>query len=166
MVTRKKKVVRKAEPRKKTSNWLAPYEEFGRFIDDYFNRPWSPLFQPEYNRLTDLWGTFEMHTPKIDVIDRDIEVIVRVELPGVEKNDVDVSISGDILTVKGTSGKELTEEKGDYYRSEIKKGSISRTITLPAGVDSSKADAKFRDGLLELSFPKASTSKRKTIKVS
>ena len=124
------------------------------------------MFQPEYNRLTDLWGTFEMHTPKIDVIDRDIEVIVRVELPGVEKNDVDVSISGDILTVKGTSGKELTEEKGDYYRSEIKKGSISRTITLPAGVDSSKADAKFRDGLLELSFPKASTSKRKTIKVS
>ena len=166
MGTRKKKAVRKAEPQKKASNWLAPYEEFERFIDDYFNRHLPRMFQPEYNRLTDLWGTFEMHTPKIDLIDRDNAVVVRVELPGVEKKNVDVSISGDILTVKGNSGKELTEEKGDYYRSEIRKGSISRTITLPAGVDSTKAEAKFRDGLLELSFPKVSTSKRKTIKVS
>ena len=107
-----------------------------------------------------------MHTPKIDLIDRESEVVVRVELPGVDKKDLDVSISGDILTIKCTSGKELTEEKGDYYRSEIRKDSISRTITLPAGVDTTKTDAKFKDGLLELSLPKVSASKRNTIRVA
>ena len=166
MVTRKKKTVKKSIPEKKSTNWLAPYEEFERFIDNYFNRNWPHMLRPEYSRLTDLWGTFEMHAPNMDMIDRDNEVVVRVELPGVEKKDLDISITNDILTVKGNSSKELTEEKGNYYRSEIKKGSISRTISLPAGVDSSKADAKFKDGLLELTIPKITTSKRKIIKIT
>ena len=166
MVTRKKKTVKKSEPAKKSTNWLAPYEEFERFIDNYFNRNWQHMLRPEYSKLSDLWGTYEMHAPNVDMIDRDNEVVVRVELPGVEKKDLDISITDDMLTVKGNSSKELTEEKGNYYRSEIKKGSISRSIGLPKGVDSAKADAKFKDGLLELTIPKITTTKRKTIKIN
>jgi len=166
MAIQRKKAVKKSEPAKKSTNWLAPYEEFERLIDDYFNRNWPRTFRPDYTRLNDLWGTYEMHSPSIDMIDRDNEVVVRVELPGVEKKNLDVSITDDTLTVKGTTSKELAEEKGDYYRSEIKKGSISRTISLPTGVDSSKADAKFKDGMLELTLPKIPATKRKTIKIT
>jgi len=124
------------------------------------------MFRSEYNKLSDLWGTYEMHSPSIDMVNRENEVVIRVELPGVEKKDLDVSISNDSLTIKGTTSKELSEEKGDYYRSEIRKGSISRTISLPAGVDTSRTDAKFKDGLLELTIPKVATSKRKTVKIT
>lgn len=165
MANNQKKSVTKSEPARTTRTWPSLYEEFDRLFDNYFNRRWPSLFGPE-TRLEDLWGTYEMRSPSMDVVDRDNEVVVRVELPGVDKKDIDVSISNDTLTVKGTTGKELTEEKGNYYRSEIKKGAISRTITLPQGIDSSRTDAKFKDGVLELTIPKAASSKRKTIKVS
>jgi len=165
MAMSKNKSVSKSEPAKTTTSWPSLFGDFDRMLDNYFNRKWPRLFGPE-DRLNDLWGTYEMRSPSMDVIDRDNEVIVRVELPGVDKKDIDVSISNDTLTIKGTSGKELTEEKGNYYRSEIRKGSISRTISLPPGVDSTKAEAKFKDGLLELTMPKNASSKRKTIKVS
>ena len=141
------------------------YNEFDRWMDNYFNHGWSRFFGPD-PRINDLWGTYEMRSPSMDVIDRDNEVVVRVELPGVDKKDLEVSISDNTLTVKGTTGKEFKEEKGDYYRSEIRKGLLARTIALPPGIDSSKVDAKFRDGLLELTIPKSADSKRKTIRVT
>lgn len=165
MAMSKNKSVSKSRPDKSTANWPSLFGDFDRMIDHYFNRKWPRLFGPE-DRLNDLWGTYEMHSPSMDVIDRDNEVVVRVELPGVDKKDIDVSVSDDTLTVKGTSSKELTEEKGNYYRSEIRKGAISRTISLPSGVDSSRAEAKFKDGMLELTLPKNASSKRKTIKVA
>jgi len=166
MATTGKKAVTKSEPPKAFAGWPSVYEEFDNLFDNYFNRKWPHMFWPDKNRLNDLWGTFEMRSPSMDIIDRDNEVVVKVELPGVEKNDLDVSISDDTLTVRGTSGKEHTEEKGDYYRSEIRKGSISRTVSLPPGVDSAKAAAKFKDGILELTIPKTNTSKRKTVKIT
>lgn len=165
MATSRNKSVTKSEPVKPATSWPSLFGDFDRMLDNYFNHKWPRLFGPE-ERLNDLWGTYEMRSPSMDVIDRDNEVVVRIELPGVDKKDIDVSVSNDTLTVKGTSSKELSEEKGNYYRSEIRKGAISRTISLPPGVDSSKAEAKFRDGLLELTMPKNASSKRKTIKVS
>src|SRR3970040_1124865 len=166
MANTNKKAVTKSGPSKTSATWPSMYEEFDRLIHSYFNRNWPRLFWPENNRSNDLSGTFEMHSPSMDIIDRDNEVVVKVELPGVEKKDLDVSISNDTLTIKGTSGKEHTEEKGDYYRSEIRKGTIARAVSLPQGVDSSKADAKFKDGILELTLPKMTSSTRKTVKIT
>lgn len=165
MAMSRNKSVTRSEPAKTAASGTSLFGDFDRLIDSYFNRKWPRLFAPE-ERLSDLWGTYEMRSPGMDVIDRENEVVVRVELPGVDKKDIEVSVSNDTLTVKGTSGRELTEEKGNYYRSEIRKGAISRTISLPPGLDSSKAEAKLKDGLLELTLPKNAVSKRKTIKVT
>jgi hypothetical protein len=69
--------------------------------------------------------------PKVDVIDRDKEVFIRAEVPGVEKEGLEVTVSDNAVTIKGETKHEEKEEKSDYYRSEISHGTFSRTIALP-----------------------------------
>jgi HSP20 family protein len=102
---------------------------------------------------------------KMDVVDREADVLVRAEMPGVEKKDIDVSVTDNTVTVKGSTHHEEKEEKGDYYRREISSGSFSRTVMLPAEVDGSKAKADFKDGILELVLPKIEKSKRHSVRV-
>jgi HSP20 family protein len=103
--------------------------------------------------------------PKVDVIDRDEEVVVRAEVPGVEKDDLEVSVSDNTVTIKGETKHEQKEEKGNYFRSEISRGSFTRTVTLPGVVDTDKAKASFKDGVLELTMPKGEKARRRTVKV-
>jgi HSP20 family protein len=70
-----------------------------------------------------------------------------------------------MITIKGSTRREEKEEKGEYYRCEISRGSFARTVALPDNVDSSKAKATFKDGILELVMPKREQSKRRTIAV-
>jgi HSP20 family protein len=92
-------------------------------------------------------------------------VIVKAELPGVDKKDLDISVTQNTVTIKGTTSHEEKEEKGDYYRCEMSHGSYSRTLSLPADVDEKKSKAKFKNGVLELTLPKLKKSKRHTVKV-
>ena len=108
---------------------------------------------------------FEGKTPKVDVIDRDNEVVVKAELPGVDKKDLDISVTRNSVTIKGSTSHEEKEEKGNVYRREISRGSYSRTLSLPAEVKEEQAKAKFKDGILELTMPKVEKSKRRSIKV-
>jgi HSP20 family protein len=104
--------------------------------------------------------------PSVDVIDRDDEVVVRAEVPGFRKDDIEVSVSGNMLTIRGETRREVTTEKGDFYRSEISRGAFVRSVSLPAEVDESKAQATMKDGLLELVLPKLEKSKRRTITIA
>ena len=108
---------------------------------------------------------FEGKTPKVDVVERDKEIIINAELPGVDKKDLDISVTNNSVTIKGTTSHEDKEEKGDYYRCEISQGSYSRTLSLPAEVDEEKAKAKFKNGILKLTLPKLKKSKRHNVKV-
>jgi HSP20 family protein len=74
-------------------------------------------------------------------------------------------MTDDTVTIKGSSSKEEKEEKGDYYRCEISRGSFSRTVSLPAQVDTARSSAKFKDGVLELKVPKKEQAKRRSVKV-
>lgn len=91
--------------------------------------------------------------PKVDIIDRDDEIFVRAELPGIDKKDIDISMTDYTLTIKGETKKQEKEEKGDYYRCETSQGSYMHTLSLPAEVNSDKAKTKFKDGVLELTLP-------------
>ena len=104
--------------------------------------------------------------PSVDVIDRDDEVVVRAEVPGYKKEDIEVSVADSSLTIKGERKAEQKEEKGDYYRCEISQGAFSRTVALPAEVDDAKAKATMKDGMLELTLPKRDKSKRHTITIA
>ena len=132
---------------------------------DRFGGGWMRPLRWERPSWRDMTAPFEGKSPSVDVIERDEEVLVRAELPGVDKSDLDVSMTDNTVTIKGSTRTEEKEEKGDYLRREVSTGSYSRTVTLPAEVDGDKANASFKDGLLELTLPKQKKAKRRNIKV-
>lgn len=144
---------------------LTPFEEMDRLFDSFFPRRWMHPFHWDMPSLEQLGAPFDMKVPRVDVIERDSEVVIKAEMPGVNKDDLDVSVTETTVTIRGETRHEEKEEKGDYHRSEIRRGSFSRTVALPANVDSDKAKATFRDGMLELTIPKIEKSKRKSITI-
>ena len=156
-----KQELQKAEPRRA----LSPFEEMDRMFEDFFPRGWMRPFRWEWPSLGEMAKPFEGKIPKVDVIDRDDEVVVKAELPGIEKKDLDVSVTETSVTIKGTTSHEEKEEKGDYYRCEISRGAYTRTVGLPSYVDADKAKATFKDGVLELTLPKVEKSKRRSIEI-
>ena len=109
----------------------------------------------------------QSNMPHMDVIDRDEDLLIRAELPGVNKNDIDISIASDnTLTIKGSCHSEEKEEKGDFLRHEVSSGTFTRTMMLPCEVNSEEASTSFKDGLLEMTLPKLEKTKRKTIRVA
>lgn len=141
------------------------YDDMERMFDKFFTRGWMRPLRWEWPALGELNRVFDARLPRVDVIDRDNEIIVKAELPGVNKKDVDISMTEDSVIIKGSTRREEKEEKGNYYRTEISRGEFMRTIALPAAVDSAKAKASFKDGMLELVLPKLEARKRRTITV-
>lgn len=159
-VEKESKGMQKAEP----ARALSVYEEMDRMFDRFFPQSWAP-FRMGFPSWGDMMKPLEGVMPRVDVIDRDDEIVVKAELPGVKKEDIDVSMTDHTLTIKGSSRSEEKEEKGEYYRCEISRGEFARTIGLPENVDSAKTKASFKDGVLELVMPKLEKSQRRTITV-
>jgi HSP20 family protein len=145
---------------------LVRLEDLEKVFDDLFQRRWPRPFRWGRPGWGDLSNMFEEKVPSIDVIDRSNEVLVRAEVPGIEKDDLDVSIADRTLTIKGSSRKEEKEQKDDYFRHEIRSGTFSRSVLLPADVNAGEAKASFKDGVVELHLPKLRASKRQKISVS
>lgn len=155
----------KAEPASVRESWgMHPLEEFGRLFDDFstsrWMRPWR-WDRPHSHGLS----IMAPRTPRVDVVERDSEVLVRAEVPGIDRKDLDVSVTENTATIKGQSSRETKEESGDYYRCEIERGAFARTVPLPASVDADKAQATFSDGILELTIPKMKESRRRKVEV-
>ena len=144
---------------------LSPFEDFDRFFDQLMPRSWLRPMRWERPLMPDM-SALEMRLPKLDVIDRDDEVVVKAEIPGVKKEDIHISLTGNLMTIKGESKHEEKEEQGDYYRCEISRGSFSRSVVLPAEVNDAKATAEMRDGMLEITLPKLEQAKKRDIKIS
>ncbi len=144
---------------------INPFEEMERMFEGFSPRDWMRPMRWERPEWAILEAPFEGRTPKVDVVERDAEIMVRAELPGVNKNNLDVSVTDDNVTIKATTKSEREEEKGNYHRHEISEGSFSRTIALPASVQSDQSKASFKNGVLELTLPKAAPAKRHNIKV-
>jgi HSP20 family protein len=145
---------------------LSPFEEMEQMFGSMFPRRLRGRpFEWEWPSWAEMSALAESKLPRMDIIERDNEVVVRAELAGVDKKDIDVSVTDNTVMIKGSTKEEHKEEKGDYFRSEIKQGSFSRVAALPCDVDGDKAKAKFSDGMLELVIPKLEGSKRRNIKV-
>lgn len=139
---------------------------------------WDPFAELESMRRTmdRLFGeTFgrplpfdggECYVP-IDMYETDDRVTIRASLPGVRPEDVDVSVTGETVTIKGELKPEEREEKGiNWYRRERRYGSFVRQLSLPTQVETEKATATFDHGVLTLELPKAEAVKPKTIKIT
>lgn len=142
------------------------FEEMERFFDTFYPRGWLRPMRWDFSEWPDIAPLREGRVPKMDVVDQADTMLVRAELPGVKKEDIEVSLSDNLLTISTQTRQETTkEEKGKYQRREIYQGSFTRSITLPVNVDATKASAKFKDGMLELTFPKVEAAKRRSIKI-
>lgn len=144
---------------------LSPFEEMDRMFENFFGRGWLRPARWEWPAWGELARPFEGRIPTVDVVDRDADVLVKAEVPGIKKDDLDISVSDNMVTIKGETRAEEEKEEGDYYRREISRGSFSRTVALPSDVDPDKAKASFKDGVLELTIPKVEKSRRRSIKV-
>jgi len=154
-------------PVRRSQAWpLSPFEDMESFYASFFGRPWLRPIRWDLPTWGELARPFEGRVLNVDVIDRDKEMVVRAEIPGVKKEDLEVSLSDNRLTIKGsTKHEETTEEEGEYTHRELSRGSFSRTVTLPSDVDGEKARAEFKDGVLEMTLPKQKPSKRRRIRV-
>jgi HSP20 family protein len=126
--------------------------------------PWSPLGGLSDARrlferfLDDPWrlagGALGAQLPPVEVFERDGEVVVRAELAGIDPQDMDVRIEEDAVTIRGERRAEERRQRGGYFHSERQYGTFVRTVALPAPVDTSRAEARFRHGLLEIHAPR------------
>jgi len=151
---------------------LTRFDEFERdmerMFEGFMSRNWLRPFRdfPTLRDLPSLRGGLDLvRAPKVDLVERDNEVVVRAELPGVDKKDLKVSLTDRTVSIQASTRKETKEEKGEYYRREITTGEISRTLTLPSDVDGTAAKAEFKDGLLEIVVPKTVKAKRVDVEV-
>ena len=136
------------------------FDEFDHFFDDFLSRRWPRVLDFNVSTLS------ESSFPRVDIIDHDNSIEVQAALPGVKKEDVEVSIKNQTITIRASSKEEKKEETKDkYFRREISRGEFQRILALPDNVDDEKATATFKEGILTVSIPKTEISKRKNIDI-
>jgi len=126
---------------------LEPFNEFDRWFD---NTPAA-------------WSGF---TPAVDVWEDNDNVYVETPLPGIDPENVNISIENDILTIEGSSEKKSEVDEKNYYRKEVRYGSFHRAVALPAAVKSDSAEANYEGGVLKVIVPKEEKAKPKKVKVN
>jgi HSP20 family protein len=129
-------------------------EAMNRLFEDSFIRPGGGLTTAE-----------RMGMLPLDVYESDDEVTVRASIPGVNPDDIDISVLGTTLTIKGEKSEDREEKKGNYHLRERHYGAFQRSVNLPSQVNVDKAKAEFKDGVLILTLPKIEAAKPKSIKV-
>ena len=112
-----------------------------------------------------LW-TAEEWLPYVDVFEREGKIVVRADVPGIKREDIQVSVEGDMLTIKGRREKEKGVKEEDYYCCERSTGEFSRTIRQAEGVGVEAVEAKYENGVLEVTVPKPATPERQATNVT
>jgi HSP20 family protein len=161
MSTKEVETTKKSELLPKTPlGSLFSFDEFDHFFDDFLSRRWPRVLDFNVSTLS------ESSFPRVDIIDHDNSIEVQAALPGVKKEDVEVSIKNQTITIRASSKEEKKEETKDkYFRREISRGEFQRILALPDNVDDEKATATFKEGILTVSIPKTEISKRKNIDI-
>jgi HSP20 family protein len=125
------------------------YDEFNRLFDEFFENswmtPWNERFGERFNEFT----------PRVNITEREKELEVTAELPGMTEKDIDITLARDVLTIKGEKKHETEEKNDNFYRMERSFGKFSRVIPLPANVvDNEHVHATFKNGILTILLPK------------
>lgn len=150
----------KAVATKKPSEIVSRAEDFEhwmeRFMDDMWRRPFPSLFGRE--RWLPI-KPLSIRMPSLDVYEEKDTVVVKAELPGMKKEEVEINLAGETLTIKGE------KKEDDYYRRERSYGSFLRSVALPCEVKNDEIKASFKDGVLEIRMPKTEEAKKKSVSV-
>jgi HSP20 family protein len=132
-----------------------------RMMDTFFDRRMRPWWPERWLRADEM----EISAPAVDLFEEKDDIVVKAELPGIEKDNIEVNVSDHHLTIKGEKKKEEEVKQENYYRCERSYGSFLRTLELPADVKADKVKAAFKNGVLEVRLPKTEEAKAKEIKI-
>lgn len=146
------------------TSWGPNLSRFRSDVDHLFDT----FFEDPFSLMREPMAGFGNWVPSLDMVETDKEVTVKAELPGVDPKDLDIRISGNVLTLSGDKN-ESTEEKGDgWYHSERRFGTFRRSVQLPGHVDPDKVSAEHANGVLTIRFKKSGSDapKRVPVKVS
>ncbi len=138
-----------------------PFREVSRLRRE-MDRLWEDFFGPSRRALQPLE---EMWAPAIDVSESADKVTIKAEVPGIEAKDIEISMVGDMLTIKGEKKAEKEEKGENYHLVERSYGSFSRGVRLPAPVDPDKIEATYKNGVLTITCPKKEEVKPKAIEI-
>jgi HSP20 family protein len=133
--------------------WPESSQLFDEFFSDFPFSRWS-------NSSRDNW------MPSVDILEKDGNLILRVEVPGMSQKDIDLKLEGNVLTIKGEKKHSQEESNGNYRRIESSFGSFTRSFTLPETVDRDKIHADYKDGVLTITVPQKPEVKPREIPVS
>ncbi len=128
-------------------------EAMDRLLEESFVRPFGLLAPSRFETFA------------LDMYETENDLVVKASLPGVKPEDIDINVTGDLLTIKAEVKEEKEVKEENYFRRERRFGTFCRSVTLPIEVDVDKAKAEYENGVLTLTFPKAETVKPKVIKV-
>ncbi|MCM8757246.1 MAG: Hsp20/alpha crystallin family protein [Candidatus Omnitrophica bacterium] len=127
-------------------------DSFDRFVDNFLGR-------------SSLWGLEEWR-PAVDIYEDEDNIVLRASIPGVKKDNIKITLTGDTVTLSGKSEETKEVKRDNYYRKEIRTGSFTRSFSLPCPVDRSKVSANYKDGILEVTLPKAEEAKAKEVQIA
>jgi HSP20 family protein len=111
------------------------------------------------------WET-AVWNPSVDIYENEESIVIKAELPGVAKENVTINLTGDTLSISGKTAKIEETQKENYYRKEIREGSFTRTFTIPCPIERNQVKATQKDGILEITLPKAEEAKAKEVSIS
>jgi HSP20 family protein len=145
-----------------------PFTDLGRWdrdvervMEDFFGRRMRPWLPERWFKTEDL----DFTAPAVDLYEEKDDIVVKAELPGMDKENIEVNLTDHTLTIKGEKKKEAETKEKDYYRSERSYGAFLRTLELPKEVHADKVKANFKNGILEVRLPKTEEAKAKEVKV-
>lgn len=135
--------------------------DMDRMMEDFFGRRARPWWPENWFRR----GEMDVSAPALDVFEDKDDVVIKAELPGIDKENIEVNLTDNMLTIKGEKKKEEEVKEENYYRCERSYGSFVRSVELPKAVHADKVKASFKNGILEVRVPKTEEAKAKEIKV-
>lgn len=146
------------------SGYLSPFEEMEKWFEEAWRRPFSVMSSRLWPEMKGLEGG--SLSPSVDIYAEGNELILKADLPGINKEDLEVNLTENLLTISGEKKKEEKVERENYYRFERSHGSFLRRFEIPHDIDTEKITAHFKDGVLEIRLPKTEEAKSKEKKIS
>ncbi len=145
------------------SRFLTSFEDMERWFEEAFRRPFfAPSWMPRLKLPEIMGGEVSM---SVDIYEEGDNVVVKAEVPGMKKDDIEVNLTEDTIAISGHKRSEEKVERKDFYRLERSFGSFTRKLRLPADIQTDKAKATFKDGVLEVRIPKAPSAKARKITI-
>ena len=140
--------------------WPGDIEHFfDRAMRGFGMQPWRIPMHRHFFQRAEEW------IPEVDILERNGDILVRADLPGMKREDIEVAVEGDLLIIRGHRKEEKEVKEEDYYRSERSVGQFARTFSLPEGVEADNIQATYQNGVLEVKMPRPVAPVAKKLKV-